>query len=121
MKPETEQPSDIMPRTATKKAKEDEKTSFHQDAFKVAGGVETPKVKGSDADSWKIKGPGKRNSICTELTSPKGVANLMGLHNPTPPQTNSDTGSGGSKSSNRFSALGEEEDGDATTDVVPIE
>jgi len=119
-KPKVKQPNNVMPRTATKKVKESEKTPFHQDAFEAAGGIETPEVMGSDVGGWIIQGG--RQSICNQLTSPKGIANLMRLNNPTPPQTDSNSGSAGSNS-NRFAALQEEEeeDSDATTDIVPID
>jgi len=48
---------------------------------------------------------------------------MLGLRNPTPPQTDSDSGSAGSNKSNRFAALWEEdneEDSNATTTVLPI-
>jgi len=84
--------------------------------------IETPEAKGSDVGGWIIQGGCQ--SICTQLTSPKGIANLMRLHNPATPQTESDSVSAGSTSnSNRFAALQEEEeeDSNATTDVVPID
>mgnify|MGYP007080240049 CR=1 FL=1 len=62
-----------MQRTLTKKVKEGEKTPFHQDAFKVAGGITTPGVEGSNAGGWIIQGPGGRLSFCPQLTSPKGI------------------------------------------------
>jgi len=105
---------------SNQEAKEGEKTPFHKDAFEVAGGVETPETKGSDMGGWIIQGPGGRQSFCTQLTSPEGIANLMRLRNPAPPQTEIDSGSGGS-SSNRFAALQEDEESDATTDIVPTE
>jgi len=123
-KPKVEQPNNVMPRTATKKVKEGEKTPFHQNAFEVAGGVESLKLKGSNVGGWIMQEPRRQQSFCTQLTSPKGIANLMRLRNPTPPQTDSDSGSSGSNKSNRFAVLQEEddeEDSDATTDVVPID
>jgi len=57
---------------------------------------------------------------CQQLASPKGAANAMELLNPTPPQTNSSSGSGGD-SNNRFAVPHEEDNSDATTDVVPTD
>jgi len=122
--PETEQPNTLMPRTATKKVKEDEKTPFHQDAFDAAGGMTTPDVRGSIVGGWTVQGSGScQQNICQQLTSPKGIVNLLRLRNPTPPQTDSDSGSAGSNKSNRFAALQEddkEEESNATTTVLPI-
>jgi len=106
-----------MPRTAIKTVKEGEMTPFRQDAYEVAGGMETPAEKGCNDDGWAIAGSSRRQSICGQLTSPKGIANTMGLHNPTPPQTDSDSGTG-SSSKNRFAVLQEDGDSKATTDVV---
>jgi len=119
-KPKEAQRNNLMQRTATKTAKEDERTPFHQDAFEAAGGVETPAVKGSNAGGWTVAG-GKRMNICTQLMSPKGIANLMRLCNPTPPQSNSDSGTL-SSNENRFAVLQDnDEDSDATTDFVPTD
>jgi len=113
-----------MPRTATNQVKECEMTPFHQDAFDAAGGVKTPDAKGSNTGGWTVQGSGIRQQhICQQLTSPKDIANLLRLCNPTPPQTDSDSGSAGSNKSNRFAALQEEdkeEDSDATTTTSPI-
>ena len=125
-KPEVEQPNTLMPRTVTNQVKEGEMTPFHQDAFKAAGGIKTPEVKGGNVGGWTVQGSGSRQqNICQQLTSPKGIANLLRLHNPTstPPNSDSDSGSAGSDKSNRFAVLQEdyeEEVSDATTDVLPI-
>jgi len=113
-----------MPRTVTNQVKEGEMTPFHQDAFKAAGGIKTPEVKGGNVGGWTVQGSGSRQqNICQQLTSPKDIANLLRLRNPTPPQIDSDSGSAGSNKSNRFAVLQEEdkeEDSDATTAVLPI-
>ena len=69
---------------------------------------------------WVIAGSGKHKTVYETLTSPKGVASMIGLCNPSPPQANSDSGTG-SSNSNRFAPLQEEGDSDATTDIVPTE
>jgi len=49
---------------------------------------------------------------------------MLHLHNPTLPNSDSDSGSAGSNKSNRYAALqddGEEEVSDATTDILPID
>ena len=49
---------------------------------------------------------------------------MLGTREPTPPNSDSDNGSAGSNSSNRFAALQdkeEEEVSDATTDILPID
>jgi len=123
-KPKIEQPNTLMQRTATKKVEDDEMTPFHQDTFDSAGGATTPDVKGSSAGGWTVQGSGSRQqNICQQLTSPKGIANLLRLCSPTPPQTDSDSGSAGSNKSNRFAVIQEEDeevDSDATTTVLPI-
>jgi len=48
---------------------------------------------------------------------------MLGIHNPTPPNSDSGSGSPGSDKSNRFAVLqevDEEEVSDATTDILPI-
>jgi len=53
----------------------------------------------------------------------KGVGNILGIRDPTPPNSDSNNGSAGSNKSNRFAALQEDEEeevSDATTDVLPI-
>mgnify|MGYP000626522516 CR=1 FL=1 len=98
-------------------------TPFHQDAFETSGDMTTPDAKGSSAGGWTVQGSGGRpQSVCHHLT-PKGIGNMLGLRNPTPPQTDSDSGSAGSNKSNRFAALqeeDEEEDSDATNVILPI-
>ena len=122
-KPEVEQPNDLVPRAIANQVKEGETTPFHQDAFEMAGGMTAPDAKGSSAGGWTVQGSGSRQqSVCHHLT-PKGIGNMLRLHNPTPPQTNSDSGSAGSDKSNRFAALQEEdkeEDSHATTAVLPM-
>jgi len=49
---------------------------------------------------------------------------MLGVRDPTPPNSDSDTGSAGSDKSNRYAVLqdnDEEEVSNATTDVLPIE
>jgi len=103
--------------------KEDELTPFHEDALASAGGVTTPEVKGSSVGGWTIKGSGSHQpNLCQHLT-PKGVGNMLGIRNPTPPNSDSNSGSAGSNKSNRFAALqedDEEEVSKATTDVLPV-
>jgi len=75
----------------------------------------------SAMEGQSIAGGAKGKTICENLFSPKGVANMAGLRNPTPPQTNSDATSG-SSNSNRFSMLQgnkDESESDAATDVAP--
>jgi len=114
-----------MPRSALKQVKEDELTPFHKDALASACGMTTPVlvVKGSSVGGWTIKGSGNRQlNICKQF-SPKGKGNMLGIHNPTPPNSDSDSGSAGSDKSNRYAVLqedDEEEVSDATTDVLPI-
>jgi len=55
--------------------------------------------------------------------APKAFGNMLHLRNPTPPNSDSDSGSAGSDKSNRCAVLQddeEEEVSDATTDVLPI-
>jgi len=62
--------------------------------------------------------------LCCNIFSPKTALNVLGLREPTPPNSDSDNGSAGSNSSNRFAALQdneEEEISDATTDILPID
>jgi len=85
----------------------------------LEGGMTTPDVKGSSVGGWTIKGSGNgQPNFCQQLT-PKGIGNMLGIRNPTPPNSESDSGSAGSNKSNRFAALqedDEEEVSDATTD-----
>ena len=71
-----------------------------------------------------IKGPSNRQpNICKQF-SPKCIGNMLGIHNPTPTNSDSDSGSAGSNKSNRFAALQdneEEEVSEATTDILPID
>jgi len=58
------------------------------------------------------------NGLLKLISQTEGIANVMGLHNPTPPQSDSDDSSRSSNNS-RFSPL-EDDDSYATTDVVPV-
>jgi len=117
------QPNTLMPRSVSKQVKENEMTPFHKDALALAGVLNTPEVKGGSVDGWTIKGPGNHQpNICTQF-SPKGIGNMLGICNPTPPNSDSNAGSTGSDKSNRHAALqedDEEEISEATTDVLPI-
>ena len=98
-------------------------TPFHKDALSSAGGLTTPEVTGSNVGGWTIHGSGKRTPNICNIFSPKGVGNMLGIQEPTPPNSGSDTGSAGSNKSNRFAVLqedDEEEVSDATTDILPI-
>jgi len=98
-------------------------TPFHRDALSLAGSLTTPEVMGSNAGGWTIHGSGKHTPNICDIFSPKGVGKMLGTRNPTPPNSNSDTGSAGSNKSNRFAVLQEddkEEVSDATTEVSPI-
>jgi len=117
------QPNNLMPRSVSKQVKENEMTPFHKDALSSAGGLTTPEVTGSAVGGWTIHGSGKRKPNICDIFSPKIVGNMLGVRDPTPPNSDSDTGSAGSKKSNRFAALqedGKEEVSDATTDILPI-
>jgi len=117
------QPNNLMPRTGSKQVKESEMTPFHKDALSLAGGLATPVVKGSNLGSWTTQGTGKRAPNTCQQFTPKALGNMLHLRNPTPPNSDSDSGSAGSNKSNRHAALQddeEEEVSDATTDVLPI-
>jgi len=122
-KPKSKQPNTLMPRTVTKQVKEDEMIPFHKDAFDSAGGMTAPEVKGSSVGGWTLNG--SRNcqpNFCQQLT-PKSISNMLGIHNLTPPNSDSDSGSAGSNKSNRFAVLQEEDEeevSNATTEVLPI-
>jgi len=109
-----------MPRSALKQVKEDELTPFHKDALNLAGGLTTPEAKGGGVGGWTVSGSRKRvPNLCVNLT-PKGIGNMLGIWDPTPPNSNSGNGSAGSNKSNRFAALQEDEEeevSNATTDV----
>jgi len=117
------QPNNLMQRSGSKQVKENEMTSFHKDALSLAGGLTTPVVKGSSADSWTIQGSGKRQpNICQQFT-PKALGNMLRIRNPTPPNSDSNSGSAGSNKRNRYAVLqenDEEEVSNTTTDVLPI-
>jgi len=116
------QPNTAMPRSASKQVKEDETVPFHRDALASAGSLTTPEAKGSSAGGWTAPKSGKRvPNICANLT-PKGVGNMLGMWDPTPPNSDSDSGSAGSNK-NSFAALqedDEEEVSDATTAILPV-
>jgi len=117
------QPNTLMPRSVSNQVKEGEMTPFHKDALASAVVLNTPEVKGSTVGGWTIKGPNNRQPNICNLFSPKGVGNMLGIRNPTPPNSDNDSGSAGSDKSNRFAVLqedDEEEVSDATTDVLPI-
>jgi len=129
-KPKPEQPvtpgkpNNVMPRTESNRAKDGELTPFHKDALDSAGGLETPSVQGSSKGGWILHGSSKRAPNICDVLSPKTALNMLGLREPTPPNSDSDNGSAGSDSSNRFAALQdneEEEVSDATTDILPID
>jgi len=118
------QPSNIMPRTVSNQVKENEMTPFHKDAHSSAGGLTTPGTKGGSLGGWITQRAGKCTpNICQQFT-PKALGNMLRLRNPTPPISDSDSGSAGSNKSNRYAVLQdneEEEVSDATTDILPIE
>jgi len=129
-KPKPEQPvmpgkpSNVMPRSESKRVKKDELTPFHKDALSSAGGLKTPDITGSSAGGWTIHGTGKRTPNICDIFSFKTVGNMLGIRDPTPPNSDSDIGSAGSNSSNRCALLQddeEEEDSNATTDILPID
>jgi len=120
------QPSNIMPRTVSNQVKENEMTPFHKDALASAGGLTTPVNKGSSLGGWitNTKGGGKRTPNVCDIFTPKNVGNMLGMRDPTPPNSDSDNGSGGSNNSNRYAVLQESEEeevSDATTNILPIE
>ena len=118
------QPTNLMPRTGSKQVQEKEMTPFHKDALSSAGGLATPDVTGSSVGGWTIHRSGKRIPNICDIFSPKTMGNMLGIQDPTPPNSDSDNGSAGSNNSNRYAALqddDEEEVSDATTDVLPIE
>jgi len=99
-------------------------TPFHKDALSSAGGLKTPGVTGSSTGGWILHGTGNRTPNICNIFSPKTMGNMLGMRNPTPPNSDSDVGSAGSNSSNRHAALQddeEEEVSDATTDILPID
>jgi len=117
------QPNSLMPRTGSKQAKESEMAPFHKDALSSAGGLATPVVKGSSLGGWTNQGSGERAPNACQQFAPKALGNMSHLRNPTPPNSDSDSGSAGSDKSNRHAVLQdnkEEEVSDATTDVLPI-
>jgi len=117
-------PSNVMPRSESKRVKDDELTPFHKDAIGLAGGLKTPNVAGSSTGGWILHGTGNRTPNICDIFSPKTMGNMLGIRDPTPPNSDSDIGSAGSNSSNRYAALQddeEEEVSDATTDILPID
>jgi len=117
------QPNNLRPRTGSKQAKESEMTPFHKDALSSAGGLATPVAKGGSLGGWTTQGSGKRvPNMCQQFT-PKALGNMLHLRNPTPPKSDSDSGSAGSDKSNRHTVLQddeEEEVSDATTGILPV-
>jgi len=86
------QPNTPMPRSVSKQVKESEMTPFHKDALASAGVLNTPKVKGSSVGGWTVKGPNNgQPNICKQF-SPKGIGNMLGIRNPTPPNSDSNSG-----------------------------
>jgi len=66
---------------------------------------------------------GNAHQTFATFSPPKGVGNMLGIREPTPPNSDSNTGSAGSNKSNRFAVLQEDDEGEvshATTDVLPI-
>jgi len=117
------QPSNIMSRTVSNQVKEGDVTPFHKDALSSAGGLTTPANKGSSLGGWITAGAGKRTPNVCDFLSPKTMGNMLGIRNPTPPNSDSDSGSAGSNNSNRYAVLqesNEEDVSDATTDILPI-
>jgi len=72
-KPEEAQTNNLMPRTATKAAKEGEMAPFHKYAFEAAGGMDAPVGKASEEEGWTIAGDKQRQSVCQQLTSQKAL------------------------------------------------
>jgi len=90
------QPNNLMPRSTSKQVKEGKMTPFHKGALSLAGGLATPVVKGSSVGGWTIQGSGKRTpNVCQQFT-PKALGNMLHLRNPTPPNSDSHSGSAGS-------------------------
>jgi len=117
------QPNNLMLRSGSKQVKEGEMTPFHKDALSLAGGLATPVVKGSSLDGSTTQGSGKRAPNICQQFAPKALGNMLHLRNPTPPNSDSNSGSAGCNKSNRYAVLQddeEEEVSDATTDVLPI-
>jgi len=117
-------PSNAVPRSESKRVKEDELTPFHKDAPSSAGGLKTPGATGSSTGGWILHGTGNRTPNICDIFSPKTMGNMLGMRDPTPPNSDSDVGSAGGDSSNRFAALQdneEEEVSDATTDILPVD
>jgi len=76
------------------------------------------------ADSGVIQDAFLWNSMGMHTCSVWFSNNMLGVRDPTPPNSDSDTGSAGSDKSNRYAVLqdnDEEEVSNATTDVLPIE
>jgi len=84
----------------------------------------TPSVQGSSTGGWILHGSGKRTPNICDILSPKTALNILGLRDPTPPNSDSDNGSKGSNNSNQYAVLQddeEEEVSDAMTDILPID
>jgi len=103
VKPEVKQPSNLMPRTASKQVKDQKMTPFHKVTLDSAGGLDTP-GKGSNTGGWTLSGSRRQTTdICQNMT-PKALGNMLGIRNPTPPNSDSDSKSSGSNNSNQFAA-----------------
>jgi len=99
------QPSNIMSRIVSNQVKDNEMTPFHKDAFSLAGGLTTPAIKGSSLGGWITTGVGKRTPNVYDIFSPMTMGNMLGMRDPTPPNSDSDNGSAGSNNSNRYAVL----------------
>jgi len=99
------QPSNIMSRIVPNQVKDNEMTPFHKDAFSLAGGLTTPAIKGSSLGGWITTGVGKRTPNVYDIFSPMTMGNMLGMRDPTPPNSDSDNGSAGSNNSNRYAVL----------------
>jgi len=79
---------------------------------------------GSSTGGWTVHASGKRTPNICDIFSPKVMGNVLGMRDPTPPNSDSDVGSAGSNSSNRHAALQDDEEdevSDATTDILPVD
>jgi len=118
------QPSNLMPRSGSKQVKEGEMTPFCGDALSSAGGLATPDATGSSAGGWTIHGSSRRTPNICDIFSPKVMGNMLGVRDPTPPNSDSNVGSADGDNSNRHAVLQDDEEkevSDATTDILPID
>jgi len=121
-----EKPSNLVPRSGSKRVKEDELTPYHKGALSSAGGLATPLAgaTGSSTGGWTTHGSSKRTPNICDIFSPKVMGNVLGMRDPTPTNSDSDVGSAGGDNSNRHAVFQddeEEEVSDATTDILPID